>query len=519
MKLFGTLRLDNRAAVAPTVALALTALIGVGGLAFDYAHMAALDTELQNAADQAALAAATQLDGATNARARATAAANSLLRNTTLFANQSGGPSGDTQRIAVTVAYYQSYTESSDVPGSGATSDADAKVAIVTIGARKASFALTPVLKVFDSGPLSAQAVASLTSSICQVPPLMFCAPNPDFPQSTDIGKGVLLEPGGGGAWTAGNYGYLDFGNGASGVKTNLGKNNDGASCIDNTAGTSTEPGNQASVTNFLNTRFDLYAPSVTACNAATGDYCPAENVRKDMYKLETFEINGTSGTIPPRPVCGATVDLKSTADFTQSSTVPELPRDTVHNSCAVNSNSCNKIGDGVWGRDAYIAAVLPGYTTATLATAVGKTPTTLTRWDVYQFELADKANRMQATLINTSDPATFKATGNSGSGKWTWVNQCAYPFPKNGIGVASSGSQKDRRLLTVAVVDCTGASGKFDAKVLRFADMLLTQPSLDRGSTTGKDQIYTEIVRVSQKPSGQSAFQFYLRQRARLLK
>ena len=31
-------------AVAPTVALALTALIAVGGMAFDYAHMAALDT-------------------------------------------------------------------------------------------------------------------------------------------------------------------------------------------------------------------------------------------------------------------------------------------------------------------------------------------------------------------------------------------------------------------------------------------------------------------------------------------
>ena len=77
----------DRAAVAPTVALALTALIGAGGLAFDYAHMAALDTELQNAADQAALAAATQLDGQGGAIARATAAAQNLLTNQTLFAN------------------------------------------------------------------------------------------------------------------------------------------------------------------------------------------------------------------------------------------------------------------------------------------------------------------------------------------------------------------------------------------------------------------------------------------------
>jgi hypothetical protein len=70
-----------------------------------------------------------------------------------------------------------------------------------------------------------------------------------------------------------------------------------------------------------------------------------------------------------------------------------------------------------------------------------------------------------------------------------------------------------------VAVVDCTGANGKFDAKVLRFADMFLVQPSLDRGTSTGKDQIYAEIVRIAERANGQSAFQYYLRQRPRLLK
>ncbi|MGI8931674.1 MAG: pilus assembly protein TadG-related protein, partial [Sphingomicrobium sp.] len=53
---------DRRGAVAPTLALSLFALVGAGGIAFDYARLASLDTELQQAADQAALAAATQLD-------------------------------------------------------------------------------------------------------------------------------------------------------------------------------------------------------------------------------------------------------------------------------------------------------------------------------------------------------------------------------------------------------------------------------------------------------------------------
>ena len=70
---------DERGAVSPTVALSLVGLIASGGIAFDYAQLAALDTELQQAADQAALAAATQLDGATGACVRAAAAASSLL--------------------------------------------------------------------------------------------------------------------------------------------------------------------------------------------------------------------------------------------------------------------------------------------------------------------------------------------------------------------------------------------------------------------------------------------------------
>src|SRR5437764_7061162 len=78
---------NEEGAVAPTVALALVGLIAVGGIAFDYAHVASLDTELQQAADQAALAAATQLDGQTGAIARATAAAQSLISNTALLAN------------------------------------------------------------------------------------------------------------------------------------------------------------------------------------------------------------------------------------------------------------------------------------------------------------------------------------------------------------------------------------------------------------------------------------------------
>lgn len=513
---------DKKGAVAPTVALSLFALIASGGIAFDYARLAAMDTELQQAADQAALAAATQLDGATGACARAAAAAASLLANETRFSNDGSGraisvTSESTCDASGNIRFYQSYDEATDIPGSAATSDAAAKVVIVQVSARQANYVLTPIVGAISSGNVSAEAVASLSSAVCKVPPLMMCAPNVDFPQAADIGRGVLLEPGGGGAWTAGNYGYLDFGNGASGVKINLGRNNEVAACSDNDDGVPTEPGNQASVTAFLNSRFDLYAPSVTACDSASGNFCPAENVVKDMTRIEEVKINTDAGVPEPaNPGCGH-ADATVKNDFAYDATATGFSRDSNQASCTTSDNSCPKFGNKDWDEAAYVAANHPGTTASAIATAMSKTVSTLLRWDVYQWELADKANRLAPKLVSST--SEFKEQGNSGKGTWTFTQKCAYPQPKNGTGVVAGTSQKDRRMLTVAVVDCTGANGKFDAKVLRFADLFLTQPSLDRGTSTGKDQIYAEIVRVAERANGQSAFQYYLRQRPRLLK
>src|SRR5215204_153122 len=91
-------------AVAPTIALSLFGLIASAGIAFDYARLATMDTELQQAADQAALAAAGQLDRLDTAQARATAAvqgsaATRLSNNITRFAND-----GDDDGTGVEIA-------------------------------------------------------------------------------------------------------------------------------------------------------------------------------------------------------------------------------------------------------------------------------------------------------------------------------------------------------------------------------------------------------------------------------
>ena len=171
---------DNSAAVAPTVALALFVLIGAGGVAFDYARLASLDTEMQNAADQAALAAATQLDKQAGAIDRAIAAAQGLVSNNTLFANETGGIRKINMpdlRFYVNKADADAGNNGTNCPTAGAldistttakaAADLTAKFVCVRSVNRVGKFALTPVVRVMNTGNVSAMAVAGIGSALC----------------------------------------------------------------------------------------------------------------------------------------------------------------------------------------------------------------------------------------------------------------------------------------------------------------------------------------------------------------
>lgn len=502
-------------AVAPTVALSLFALIAAGGIAFDYARMAGLDTELQSAADQAALAAASQLDGTSTAITRATSAAQTLIVNQTRFAND-----GNASGISVTVptlTFYSSYDQDADT-GTVTTTATAAKFVQVSVGAREAVYALTPVVAAFRSGDLHALATAGLSSAVCKVPPLMLCIPSESFPASSDIGHGLRLQPGPKtGSWVPGDYGYLDFGNGASGLATNLGANNQAANCFDNSGGIQTEPGNKASVTKALNTRFDLYDPGVSSCSSSTGDYCPAEDVGKDFSRKEVVAFKNMDPTSPPsNPGCSATASngpngpTVTISDFTQNSVAKGLTRDTCHINGTCNSN----FGDGTWDVSGYFSANHP-------LDAV-PSGTAARRYNVYLWELASKSTRLPSKLLNPTDPPDVKVgNGQNPKNDYTFTNYCAYPQPKNGTAVVASNTQKDRRVLTVAAVDCAGLNGKGAVKVKKWVDVFLVEPSTDRTTpySTGKEEIYVEIIGEATKPGGANAFQYYGRNRPYLLK
>ena len=207
-------------AVAPMVALSLVGLIAAGGIAFDYARLASMDTELQDAADQAALAAASQLDGQTGACARAAAAASALVANRTMFANDNANATAiNVQNESACdatgkVRFYKSYDPDTDTLGDAADSDANAKVVVVQVDDRQVFYALTPIVAAISQPNVHAVAIASLSSAICKTPPVMLCNPD-EPPTNTDPllaynpTRGIGLRLITGDAVAPGNFGWL----------------------------------------------------------------------------------------------------------------------------------------------------------------------------------------------------------------------------------------------------------------------------------------------------------------------
>ena len=511
---------DKRGAVAPTVALSLFALIGAGGIAFDYARLASLDTELQQAADQAALAAATQLDQQGGAVARATAAAQSLLVNNTLFAND-----GNVANRAVTipsVVFYATKTDAEaangqDCPTAGAvTADATARFVCVRTGNRIAKYAMTPVTGAFMSGNISAMAVAGLGAAICKTPPVMLCNPaepinntNTSYPFDANAMKGVGLKLITGQADAPGNFGFLEtgFGSGASNLARALGYNDPPGDCAP-TDGVSTKPGMNAVVMNAVNTRFDVFANGANTCPAG-GTCSPSRNTRKDLVKNGGATANCGGWDISANPYRPST-----TTPLTSG--YPDImghPRDLCHATSLDGqctpfvSGAPNRIGNGVWDRDAYFR-VNYGWTNASTWRTQTGLSANATRYEVYTWELAN---------TGTSDmiqPATGNPRGFS-------YPVCTTP------GITPNANTVDRRRISAAVLNCDayGLNGsETGVPVLKWIDLFLVEPSHNRGNggnkrTDAKD-VYVEVIgETSSGAAGQTAGQVVRRDLPYLVK
>jgi len=520
------------AAVAPTVALSLFGLIAAGGIAFDYSRMATLHTELQQAADQAALAAASQLDGKTGTCSRAARAAVNLVANNTLFANESGGSRAVTVPLETTcdatgnIKFWQDKAKTT-----AADSDANANFVEVTVDTREAFFALTPVVAALSSGAIAGTAFAGLTSAICKVPPVMICNPGEtgdvNFTTSNYIGKGLnLVSVGNGnGTWAAGNFGYLNHqggSNGVPGLQEDLGWVSPPGDCSPQT-GVNTKPGGNVPATDALNTRFDIYDSNSSCQNG--GSCPPSINTVKDLLRPLTATGNNAckihnSGWQEP-----SASDKLYLPDATDSwtalptSVVPDAmghPRDMCHASLATAAHHCSgPVGDGKWDRDAYFRVNYSWDPSSWQAnTGLGSTPT---RYQVYQWEINHRGQTIGSRVI----------LGPRDVGSLRDHDQpicSSLQTPSYGTGIVPGGSNVDRRRISVAVINCAANNvngNSTNVPVKKWIDVFLVEPSVARGSATatiggksygrsatGGGDVYVEVIGETTTGAGATAGQ-----------
>lgn len=510
---------DKGGAVAATYALALIPLVAFAGFAYDYTRMVGMDTELQNAADQAALAGATQLDQRADSMTRAIAAIQGgLVSNTTFFSND-GSSSTVSITDATQIVFYS--TKADAEAGTNSFTDTNnflnARFVGVTVDTRDANYALTPIVGAIR-GSLNAAAVAGVGSALCRVPPLMICNPyesdDPDTEEPFDFddaeGRGLLVKPGGGSQWSPGNYGYLDIGtNGAVGIREALGWNSPGEKCISQDGADTEEPGtvdtqtgNVASGPQAINTRFDIYSNQ----GCINGGTCsPAFNSRKDLVRQagssltgnNSCDIHGDGWREPPNAYHPTTVALPAITSSSPKYGSMGHPRDVCHAVEESTTGSChsNRLGDGLWDRDSYFwthYGWLPSEWPTKLMGITMENSTTIdeiSRYDVYKWEEENAAARLYDTPVG--------ATGTT----LTTRNQPVCGAFQGTGGYPTATDPFDRRRMTVAVLNCNFHDVKGnspDVPVLTFIDVFLVQPSYARGSGgkfSKKDEIYAEII------------------------
>lgn len=496
---------DQSGAVAATYALALIPLVAILGLAFDYARLVGMDSELQSAADQAALAGATQLTRSAGSMERAVAAIQGgLVSNSTLLSNDGAGSTVSITDATVQIVFYNTKADAEAGTNAILSTEtgrfAEAGFVGVTVDLRAADYAFTPIVGAI-SGSINASAVAGIGSALCRIPPLMICNPDedpnvtdPDFVAADYVGFGLLAKPGGGSQWTPGNYGYLDVGtNGAVGVRQALGWDGPQGQCLSQSGVDTEEPatvdtqtGNIASGPQALNTRFDV---DFTQGCVGNGPCSPALNSRKDLVRPADLggAMNNTCdfGNQGWREPANPYYPTDATVDYVAPIGSMGHPRDKCHAVRDGDPGNCrnNAFGDGNWDRNAYFRTHYGAAFDWATALGLGSTPT---RHQVYQWEEANENTALVDTPVG--------ATGS----QLTTRNR---PICGPAYGWNAASDPVDRRRMTVAVINCNQHNvrgNSTDVPVRRWIDVFLVQPSVDRGpgnTYTRKDEIYVEVI------------------------
>jgi hypothetical protein len=219
---FGAMLKNQRGSIGVFGALFLTVSISAGALAVDIGRLGVLRSELQNRADAAAMAGATQLDGRAGARARALAVAGQA---TTEFSNV---PAGDAELTVSGVRYFSALEPDLVL----ADTDAGAAFLEVSLAPKSVEMVFGPILAAFgpDSSTAGAQSMGAVATAgidpfICHAPPLMMCDlmefdPAQDLTAPSAAGRQVQLKQSqnSGSPLAPGNFGLLSLPDGSAGA-------------------------------------------------------------------------------------------------------------------------------------------------------------------------------------------------------------------------------------------------------------------------------------------------------------
>lgn len=464
---------DQRGSVIIYVSVIIAVLIGLVGMAIDFSRFYNSHSEAQSAADAAALAAASQLDGSITSITRATNAAitTPLVNNSQTFAE--GADSGGL--IAITgIRFLTSLPADDTDPITAAFETADpleANFVEVTTEALTHNNIFLMAVGVDETGTLAATAVAGMTSVICDITPLMICNPaEADPPDGLGIGaafnsadwRGRLIvakQTGPGSTWAPGVFGLLDVpdvGQGAKAVAEMLASLVPPSQCY--TTDVDIRPGSVASVRTSFNTRFDIYENPHFGGNSSNDPlYRPARNVTKGRI-WDGGGSNICSSAFEPGP--------PQAMGFGRDSNIVDSP-DGPH--------IAPRFGNGDWDCFEYWEVNHPG---TTLEGCDGFGQDNMSRYDVYRYE---------NTNINM-------IPDNSGSDGENGHPQCYG-------GLEAPSDVPDRRILYLAVVNCREheINGNEDnVPTVAFIKTFLTEPVGSESSSGATDSdVYLEVVDI----------------------
>lgn len=452
---------DRRGAVLVYVTVMVGVVVGFAALAIDYSRIATTHTQARAAAEAAALAAASQLDGTPNAITRATNAAQTtpLVQNVQNLAQNPGNITISNLRFLAGIP-----AGTPSIPGnpseldSYVTNDPSlARFVEVTTQTLTQDNLFASAIGGGATTDASATAVAGFTQVVCSTVPLAICNPaeedvaspaDPPFDIASWKGRQILMKYNGSGSgWSPGNFGLVDAyeGQGTPNIAHNLAATKTSvciSSKIDLRTGQATNP-----VRSALNTRFDMYENPGFGGNgvgSAKNDpqYRPARNVTKGQ-----IVASGGSACSYPTYDPGESMALPHDSNVPLGSTDP-------------------RFGNGAWDCQTYWNVNHPGIS----APAGCTNPATITRYDLYRYEIDNN--------VIPNNTATGGENGNP---------SCSSVTPDD---------TPDRRILIFAVINCNfnSVGGNTDnVPVKAFVKAFMTEPTGDAPDF----DTYLEVVDV----------------------